>query len=295
MAEKTIYALGFFDGVHLGHQALLTRCREMAEELGCRAGVVTFLGHPDGVVAGLCPPLINSMADRARLLRYYGMEVITELVFDRSLREMAHGDFFRMLVERHGAAGFVCGHDFRFGSGGRGNARILQELCQEAGLPCAVIQEQKVEGVTVSSTHIRGLLERGEVERARTFLGHPHIFTGTVIPGKGLGRTLGVPTANLVIPEQMLIPGFGVYICRAVLEEGTFPAVTNVGIRPTVAGKSITVEPWILDYQGDLYGREITLEFFRFLRPERKFPSLEELRLEIQKNRDQTREYFEKQ
>lgn len=293
MEEKTIYALGFFDGVHLGHQALLAECRRMADQLGCRAGVVTFLGHPDTLVSGVTPPLINTPQDRERLLRNYGMDAVVELPFDRALMSMTYEDFFRMLVERLFAAGLVCGEDFRFGAGGRGNAQILSALCREGGIPCGVIAPQKVDGITVSSTHIRTLLSRGEMERATEFLGHPHVFTGTVVSGKGLGRTLGVPTANLAVPEGVQIPGFGVYICRALVDGVAYPAVTNVGMRPTVAGENVTVEPWLLDFTGDLYGRELTLEFHRFLRPERKFPSLEELRLEIQKNREQTRKYFE--
>ena len=122
------------------------------------------------------------------------------------------------------------------------------------------------------------------------FLGHPHILTGTVIPGKQLGRTLGIPTANLLLPENLVVPRFGVYACRVQLDGTSYPAVTNIGIRPTVSGSGITVEPWILDYNGDLYGREITLEFFHFLRPEQKFPSLEALKQEIHANARQSRE-----
>lgn len=293
MERKTIYALGFFDGVHLGHQALLRQCRRMADELGCAAGVVTFLGHPDTLVAGVTPALINTPADRARLLRRYGMDAVVELPFDRALMAMPYDSFLKLLIARCGAAGFVCGHDFRFGSRGEGNAEKLAGFCQSNNLPCTVVPEQKVGGVTVSSTHIRCLLEQGDVETAAAFLGHWHLLTGTVVPGRHLGRRLGTPTANLVLPKGVLIPKFGVYICRCSVDGVSYPAVTNVGTRPTVEGTNVTVEPWILDFDGDLYGQELTLEFFKFLRPERKFPSLEELRAEIQKNAAETRKYFE--
>lgn len=294
MEERTIYALGFFDGVHLGHQALLAECRRMADSLGCKAGVVTFLGHPDTVVSGAAMPLINTPSDRGRLLRQYGMDTILELPFDKQLMTMSYLTFFRMLVKKYHAAGLVCGHDFRFGYRGEGDAEKLAAACREQGIPCSVVRSQKLEGITVSSTHIRSLLEQGDVETAARFLGHPHIFTGTVVPGRKLGRTLGIPTANLVLPEGVLIPRFGVYACRAVVDGDEYPAVTNVGIRPTVGGGNVTVEPWILDFQGDLYGRELTLEFFALLRPERKFPSLEALKEEIIKNAAQTRRIFEK-
>lgn len=266
----------------------------MADELGCRAGVVTFLGHPDTLVTGIRPHLINTPADRARLLRHYGMDTVVELPFDKSLMSMQYLTFFRLLVKRYGAAGLVCGHDFRFGHRGEGDAEKLAAACAAEGIHCTVVPEQKLEGVTVSSTHIRSLLERGDVETAARFLGHPHIFTGTVVPGQKLGRTLGIPTANLVLPQGLLVPRFGVYACRAWIGESWYPAVTNVGTRPTVRGQSVTVEPWILEFQGDLYGRELTLEFCRYLRPEIKFPSLADLREEIQKNAGDTLKYFGK-
>jgi riboflavin kinase/FMN adenylyltransferase len=292
--QQTIYALGFFDGVHLGHQALLGQCRALADRMGCKAGVVTFLGHPDRLVCGAKTELINTAADRRRLLQSYGMDTVIELPFDQKLMKMPYMSFFRMLLHRYGAAGMVCGADFRFGHKGDGDAEKLQEACAEAKIPCVVVPEQKLEGVTVSSTYIRQLLEQGDMERAARFLGHPHIFTGTVVPGQHLGRTIGVPTANLVLPKGLLMPKFGVYICRTVIDGKTYPAVTNLGTRPTVEGWGVTVEPWILDFEGDLYGKSITLEFFKYLRPVRKFPSLAELQAEIQKNAAETRKYFEK-
>ena len=294
MEQKTIYALGFFDGVHLGHQALLEKCCALAADQGCVPGAVTFLGHPDTLVSGNTPPLINTAADRAMLLRRFGMEVVVELPFDRALMNMAYDSFLKLLITKYGAAGFVGGHDFRFGSRGEGDAERLAEFCRLQGLPCTVVPEQKIDDVTVSSTHIRSLLEQGDMETAGRFLGHRHLLTGTVVPGRRLGRTLGTPTANLVLPQGVQIPRFGVYICRVTVDGVSYPAVTNVGTRPTVSGTNVTVEPWILDFEGDLYGRELTLEFYKFLRPERKFPSLEELKTEIQKNGEETRKFFKK-
>ena len=293
MENKTIYALGFFDGVHIGHQALLAACRDLAAEQGCKAGVVTFLGHPDTLVSGVTPPLINTAADRARLLSRYGMEKVVELPFDRRLMEMDYSSFLKLLVTKYGAVGFVCGHDFRFGRKGEGDPVKLADFCREHGFSVMVVPEQKIDGVTVSSTHIRSLLESGDMGEAERFLGHRHILTGTVVPGRRLGRSLGTPTANLVLPVGVLIPKFGVYICRCAIDGVSYPAVTNVGTRPTVEGSYVTVEPWILDFDGDLYGKELTLEFYAFLRPERKFPSLEELRAEILKNGEEVRKFFE--
>ncbi len=292
--EKTIYALGFFDGVHLGHQALLSACLELSGTIGAKPGVITFDGHPDALVSGKAPAFINTLEEREALLRRYGMERIAVLPFDEDLMHMPWQAFLGLLREQYRAAGLVCGSDFRFGFRGEGTADKLGRACCEAGLPCTILPQQSVNGIRVSSTHIRSLLERGEMETAVTFLGHPHILTGVVQQGRKLGRTMGIPTANLALGPGQLAPKYGVYACRIHTDAGTFPAVTNVGTRPTVNGTGVTVEPWILDFTGDLYGKTVTLEFHAFLRPEQKFDSLEELRREIQKNAAQTRKFFQK-
>jgi riboflavin kinase/FMN adenylyltransferase len=158
-----------------------------------------------------------------------------------------------------------------------------------------VVSQQKLEGITVSSTYIRTLLQKGAMEEAERFLGHPHILTGTVICGQKLGRKLGTPAANLTLPQGLCPLPFGVYICRAKAPGIDCPAVTNMGIRPTVNGDHVTVEPWLLDFEGDLYGQELTLEIYRYLRPEQKFASLEALRREIIKNAEQTLRYFKEE
>ena len=164
--------------------------------------------------------------------------------------------------------------------------------CRAEGLPWAVVPEQILDGIRISSTYIRERIESGDMATAVKFLGHPHILSGEVIHGRHLGSTLGIPTANLHLPQSLAVPRFGVYMCRCMVDGKAYPAVTNVGTRPTVNGQNVTVEPWILDYEGDLYGREIALEFYAFLRPERKFPDLQALKAEIVRNAQQTRDYF---
>ncbi len=291
--KPTIYALGFFDGVHIGHQALLSACCRLAEQTGAVPGALTFAGHPDTLLSGRAPALINTVEERETLLRHYGMERIVVLPFDEKLMHMPWQEFFRMLTQTHQAAGLVCGLDFRFGFRGEGTADKLRAACEEAGLPCTIVPQQTLDGIRVSSTHIRSLIEKGEMEAAARFLGHPHLQTGVVQTGATIGRKMGTPTANLAIFEGKILPKFGVYACRISTDSGEYLAVTNVGKRPTVAGNHVTVEPWILDFEGDLYGKTVTLSFYAFLRPERKFPSLEDLRQEIQKNAAQTREFFQ--
>jgi len=292
--SNIIYALGVFDGVHIGHIQLLLACHALAYQHGCTAGVVTFGSHPDALVQGNAPRLINSIEDRAWLLREkYAMEKVLTLPFDEAMRTMPWQDFLDMLRTQHNAAGFVCGEDFRFGFRGRGNAAVLSWYCDQEQLPCAVVPDQTIGGIRVSSTYIRQQLESGDMATAVRFLGHPYVLTGTVVHGRKLGRTLGIPTANLRLPEGLVIPKFGVYACSTEIDGVTYPAVTNIGNRPTVNGHHTTVEPWILDYSGDLYDRRITLQFHYFIRPEMKFDSLEEPQAEIRRNAEEARAYLQ--
>ncbi len=288
---KTIFALGFFDGVHIGHQALLTACHHLAQRRGYEAGVVTFSSHPDTLVLGKTPLLINTVEDRQYLLMGHKISQIKVLPFDAALMNMCWQDFLAQLMEA-GAAGFVCGHDFRFGYLGQGNARLLAEFCLQHALDYAVVPAQTLDGVVVSSTYIRKLLEDGEMEQAVRFLGHPHVLRGKVVSGQQLGRTIGVPTANLILPEGTVIPRFGVYACKAVVEGKEYLAVTNIGTRPTVKGQGITLEAWLLDFEGDLYGKYMTVCAYAFLRPEQKFDCLEQLQAQIQKDAQKVREFF---
>jgi riboflavin kinase/FMN adenylyltransferase len=290
--DKRIFALGFFDGVHLGHQALLKTCRNMADSLDCEAAAITFDAHPQRLFTPNVPPLLTTVDDRCRLLRNFGMDRIHTFPVTADVMGMHWESFLEGLVQQ-GAAGFVCGDDFRFGHKGAGNADLLLSFCQRNCLPCAVIPEQTRDGKRISSSLIRTLVESGKMESATAFLGHAHILTGSVRHGQQLGRKLGVPTANLVIPAGVVVPKFGVYACRAKVDGTSHAAVANVGIRPTVSGSGITVEPWILDFSGNLYGKEITLEFYRFLREETKFPDLTALQRQIHLDAAETRRYFE--
>ncbi len=293
MKEKIICALGFFDGVHVGHAALLSACRRLADSQCCKAAAVTFGNHPDGLVQGNTPALISSLRDRERMLReQFSMDTVVILPFDETLRSMDWQQFLRMLMETYGAAGFVCGDDFRFGYKGQGNADLLAQYCADRGLPCWIIPEQTVDGQRVSSTRIRQLIEEGSMRTAVRMLGHPYVLTGTVVHGQKLGRRLGFPTANVLLPAGVAAPKYGVYACSCVIDGRRYAAVTNIGTRPTVGGQNITVEPWIIDFAGDLYGREITLEFYYFIRPEKKFPDLSALQQEIWANAQETRAYL---
>ena len=295
MRERVI-ALGFFDGVHLGHGALLRRAAEEAQKRGCESAVFTFDRPPKEVITGIPCPLINSPEDRAELVRrLYGIDEMIMVPFDDEMRTTPWDRFVTdILVGRYGAVHLVAGHDHHFGHRNQGSPELLKEKCAELGLGCDIIPAVTLDGVTVSSTHIRKLLEEGDVETARAFLGHPHVLTQTVGHGRQLGRTIGIPTANLVAPPHVLLPKRGVYAAKITLPDGrAFGGVTNVGVRPTVNnGQDVTVEPWILDFDGDLYGQAIRVEFYRRLRDERKFESLDALRSQIETDAVKTREAY---
>ena len=289
MKERTIYALGFFDGVHLGHQALLEQCKQLAQAHSCRSGAVTFSSHPDSLVLGQSPALLNTAEDRVQLLCSFGLDAVKEIPFDRELMT-THWSVFLDSLLAAGAAGFVCGEDFRFGAGGIGTAKKLAAYCEKKQLPYAIVPEQLMDGERISSTRIRTLLEQGDIENVTRLLGHPHVLTGTVKPGKQLGRTLGFPTANLQFPAELAVPKFGVYVCVAVVDGQPHLALCNIGTRPTVAGEDVNAEVHLLDFEGDLYGKALAIGFCAFLRPEKKFDSIEELQAQIAADIAKTRQ-----
>lgn len=304
--KPTVIALGFFDGVHLGHGALLQRVKEAADTLDAEPMAFTFDESPTAALTGQKVPLLSAVWERSRLMsQLYGIRSVLIAPF-RTIQSMDWEVFIQdYLVKEHGVVHIVAGHDFRFGFRGEGNPQRLREKCAALGVGCDIIPKVELEGVTISSTYIRSLIAQGEMERAVQFLGHPFCLTDTVRHGKRLGSALGFPTVNLRLPEGVILPAFGVYATRVwvlpdypdyqphVPGEGPYPAVTNVGVRPTVAdGDQVTVEGFLLDFDGDLYGRTVRMEFFQYLRPERKFPSLEDLSAEVRRNVQQTREYF---
>lgn len=293
---KRVIALGFFDGVHLGHGALLRKVAEAAERLDACACAFTFDRSPTAVITGQTVPLLSSVEDRIWLMRrYYGIQEVIVASFD-AMQRMDWQDFIlQYLVRDLGVVHVVAGHDFHFGYMGKGNPQRLQEKCRELGIGCDIIGKVEQDGITISSTYIRTLIAQGEMERANQFLGHPHILTDRVAHGKKIGSsTLGFPTVNLTIPNPVIVPAFGVYATRVWFDGQCRSAVTNVGIRPTVEDNDgrVTVEGFILDFDGDLYGHQVRMEFFKHLRPEQRFHSMQALAEEIGRNAQQTRDYF---
>lgn len=285
MQIKRVIALGFFDGLHLGHGSLMEKAKQRAAELGASPAVMTFDTHPDELVTGVHVPLISSPSERAHeLRRLYGIDEMISLRFDRNMMNMPWDVFASWLAENFDAAGFVVGNDFTFGQGGKGNANLLAQWCEEHGLTCDVMPQLEMDGVVISSTYIRELLLNGEAEKAAKFLGHPAELTGDVLYGYRLGSKMGTPTINMRYGEGVLIPRRGVYGTLVHIEEDPriYRAVTNIGVRPTVSGDGeVSVESYILDFSRNIYGYRVRLEFMFFIRPERKFENIDELKTQI--------------
>ena len=292
---KRVIALGFFDGVHTGHGALLRRVAEKAGQLQAVPTAFTFDRQPAAAITGTKVPLLSSSEDRIWLMKtYYGIQEVVVANFESMMR-MDWQDFItEYLVKDLGVVHVVAGHDFHFGYMGKGNPQRLKEKCEELGVGCDIIGKIEEDGITISSTYIRTLVAQGEMERARRFLGHPHILSDRVAHGKKLGSTLGFPTVNLRVPERVIVPAYGVYATKVYFKDQCYMAVTNVGVRPTVEDNDgrVTVEGFILDFDGNLYGEQVRMEFYHRLRGEKKFPSLQALAEEVARNAQQTRDYF---
>lgn len=293
--KKRVIALGFFDGVHIGHGALLERTKQRAAELDALPSVLSFDIHPDTLVFGKKVPLINSAIGREEIIRRcYGIDNVVFLHFNRHMMQMDWQEFLASLIEELQICHIVVGHDFCFGYKGLGTATRLREYCESHGLGCDVIPPVMLDGEIVSSTHIRELILEGNMEEANRWLGHPHTLADTVHSGYHLGRKLGSPTINMYFPDGVIVPRHGVYAARVILEDGSSHiAVTNVGVRPTVSEDNrVSVESHLLDYAGNLYGRQARVEFYAFLRDETKFESFEALSEQIHRDAQAARAYF---
>ena len=293
--RKKVMALGFFDGIHVGHAALLNMTKERAAQLDAVPSVLTFDVHPDTLVFKKDIPLINSAYDRKDIIqRCFGIDDILFIHFSQKVMHMDWQEFIDNLIDEMNLAWIVVGHDFCFGYKGLGTAKKLKLHCEQRGVGCDIIPAVCRDGTVVSSTMIRELIQSGHIEKANAYLGRPHTLTETVRSGYHLGTKIGSPTINMRIPEGVIIPKYGVYAAKAYLPDGSeYLSVTNVGVRPTVSDeKHVSVESYLLDFSGNLYGAIVRVEFFSFLRLEIKFGSASELSAQIKHDAERTREYF---
>jgi riboflavin kinase / FMN adenylyltransferase len=288
-------ALGVFDGVHLGHRAVITAAVRAAETDQGVAGVVTFDPHPIRVIAPQKAPsaLLATLAHKAKIMGDLGVELFVPLTFDRDLAATPAEDFIDRLLAGP-VRSLAVGEDWRFGQNRGGDVEFLRQRARQDGFRLIAVPPVMLEGERISSTRIRQAIRDGNLEAAARMIGRPYSVSGPVVKGQELGRTLGFPTANVATAEAQ-IPPDGVWAVSARQADGPWlDGVANLGVRPTVDGNSRLLEVHLLDFAGDLYGRDLEVEFREFLRPENRFNSLEELRLQIAKDVEQARISAEK-
>lgn len=281
---KLIAAIGNFDGVHLGHQHLLRQTAAFAAEHGAQPGVVLFDPHPRRFFQSETPPfLLSSPAQRDEQLIAHGAKQILSLAFDKSLAAMSPESFVcEVLAERLGLAGAVTGNDFRFGAERVGDGAALRALGEKAGLAIKLVEivAENPAAEKFGSSAVRAALEAGDVKKAAMMLGRPWSVRGRVVEGQKLGRTLGFPTANIVLGD-LIEPRKGVYAVNASTGGAAYKGVANFGRRPTVGSTAPLLEVHLFDFSGDIYGREIDVHFEQFIRDERKFDGLDALKAQI--------------
>lgn len=288
--RETMLTIGVFDGVHLGHQHLIKRLNKEAAERGLLSGVVTFRGHPQEM---LCPEIeltfLTSVEERISLIQNLGVEFITILSFTPEIAQLSARQFVSSLKEQLKMQGLVIGPDFALGRGREGNATVLNALGQELGFTVTSVPQLTVEGQVVSSTLIRQALSRGDMKLVARLLGRHFTLSGVVVIGGERGRLLGFPTANMTPEPSRALPPDGVYVTWAGVDNELYPAVTNIGIRPTFGGGERTIEAHILDFNGDLYGGKVALQFVERVRGEIHFATPEELQRQIDRDVERAR------
>jgi riboflavin kinase/FMN adenylyltransferase len=293
LSGESVASLGNYDGVHLGHQAILNEVVTRAKSLSVSSVAVTFDPIPKKILyPENAPLLIQTLGQRLKKIETLGIEHVIVIPFDQSFAALSPEDFvLDFLVGKLRIKGFIVGENFSFGHQKRGNIHLLREIGGQYGFFVEAIPEVRKNGVRVSSTLIRQMIREGQIEQANELLADPFTLAGTVVEGEKLGGKLGIPTANLQVQNE-LIPGNGVYVGRTIIPSGAVPSVMNVGVRPTVGGRKLTVESHLLNFSGNLYGEQIEVQFLRRLRDEIRFSGIDELKIRIQADIQQALDYF---
>jgi len=280
--KDTLVTIGVFDGVHLGHKHLISQLVGKAEQENLLSVVVTFRRHPQEVLhPDTRLPFLTSLAEREKLLKNEGVDIIIPLTFTAETSRLSARDFIGLLRKHLGMRGMVIGPDFALGKKREGNADALGKLGREMGFSVTVVPPVMIDGEIVSSTAIRKALSDGDVHRVRRLVGRGFSLRGPVVAGAGRGVALGFPTANLDFGPGQALPADGVYASWVSIKGKIFPAMTNIGTNPTFGDKRRAVEVYVVDYRGDLYGSEIQVEFVERLREEKRFDNAEELKKQM--------------
>jgi riboflavin kinase/FMN adenylyltransferase len=284
--SNSVVTSGTFDGVHFGHQKILARLREAADEINGETVVITYWPHPRMVLKPWDPSLklLSTFPEKATLLEKYGVDHLVKIPFTQEFAQMSSEEYIRVILnERVHTKKLIIGYDHHFGKNREGNLQTLQEFAPKYDFEVEEIPRLDIDAIGVSSTKIRRALEVGDVKTANEYLGRPYSVAGMVVHGKQLGRTIGYPTANIHIKETYkLIPADGIYAVKVCNKYQKRDGMLNIGHRPTVGGDDKTIEVHIFDFSDDIYDSEISLEFIDMIRKEEKFESVEQLKTQLQ-------------
>lgn len=291
--ERSAVTLGKFDGLHRGHQKLIRRIREKRAE-NCRTVVFTFDVSPRSRILHTPPKFLLTHEERRELAEEFGVDILAECPFTDALMKTKPEEFVKeYLVDRLHTAYVAVGPDFRFGYHREGTPALLQELGGQYGFRTEIVEKEKDGSRDISSTYVREELEKGNMEKVNELLGYRYFTRGEIVHGRQLGRTIGIPTANLIPPDIKKLPPNGVYLTESQIGEKLYHGVTNVGYKPTVKENFLGVETYLFQCDEDLYGQEAEVRFFTYLRPETRFASLQELKEQLDKDVEAGRRYFQ--
>lgn len=283
--KDTIVTAGKFDGVHRGHQILIERVNELAEQENCRSAALTFTTSPQAMLSHRRSMSVLDNAERRRVLERFGIDMILELRFTDHIRNLEPDEFIKeILVETLRCRAFIVGDDFCFGRNRAGNAEYLLRESGRFGIRTEVISKLMDGSREISSTYVREELVKGNIPKVNELLGYPFFAEGIIVHGQHNGHLLGFPTVNIIPDSNKILPPAGVYDSRIEIEGKLYKSITNIGVRPTFDGDHVTIETNIPGFDGDLYGKFAKVSFFEFKRPERRFGSLEELKAQIRKD-----------
>ncbi len=281
--KGTAVALGYFDGIHIGHKMVLSKALQKAEEKDLVPVVMLFDIHPRKLISGKIPPMLTSEERKREILIDMGFTVV-DFNF-REAMDYAPNEFIeKIIVDKLNAKVVSCGFDYHYGKGGKGNSDDMRKELAKRNIEFYSAEAVVLGEDIVSSTEIRRLITEGGIERANAMLGEYFSYDFIVEKGDGRGRTIGVPTINQFFPQDFIVPKYGVYASMTRVDGKVYPSVTNVGVRPTVSKDSMRSETCILDFSGDLYGKKVQVQLIKYLRDEIKFPDLEALKLAIEKD-----------
>ena len=280
--DKSVVTIGKFDGIHKGHEVLIERAVIFAKENNLKSVVLTFKNSPLSYFSNIVTREIITEEEKMNKFKSLGVDVVIHATFDKNMAEISAENFVKeILIDKLGAKKVIVGHDFTFARNREGTAQVLKLLGVKYGFNVEVINPVKIKEIRVSSTYVKDLIYAGRVEEIEDYLGRNYMIQGRVIKSKQLGRTIGFPTANIKLKENLILPKRGIYVTKVYVGNEVYIGATNIGYNPTVNGEQISIETNILQFDRDIYGETIKLEFLERIRDEKKFRDLNELKLQL--------------